>query len=41
MNVGCPAGFGDIGVGEPSRHDSIDKTDYFYEKQKQDFEIYK
>ncbi len=25
--VGCPAGFGDIGVGEPSRHDSIDNTE--------------
>ena len=25
--LGCPAGFGDIGVGEPSRHDSIDNTE--------------
>ena len=31
--LGCPAGFGDIGVGEPSRHDSIDNTEYFYQKK--------
>ena len=26
-SVGCPAGFGDIGVEDPSRHDSIDNTE--------------
>ena len=31
--VVCPAGFRDIGVGEPSRPDSIDNTHYFYQQK--------
>ena len=31
--VVCPAGFRDIGVGDSSRYDSIDNTDYVYQQK--------
>ena len=29
----CPAGFRDIGVGDSSKRDSIDNTDYFHQQK--------
>ena len=31
-NVGCPAGFGDLGVMGPSKHDSVDNSNSFHQQ---------